>query len=170
MACWGGGQFLTMTCIPFTIPFADPKCPSRYHCTHEAGVHSVGLTWIHKLHKFLGSGEFSGFSGVFHRFCQEGVWNRKIIEKVDETKRLSFENIKMDRRTFGESNPDRRLSPAEKERGDTTTDLTEVVRGCDRTVSCSAPHRSPTRDGHVPRRTQTTEMGSKPGTLEQTCN
>uniref|UniRef100_A0A2I3GLE0 Nucleoporin 88 n=1 Tax=Nomascus leucogenys TaxID=61853 RepID=A0A2I3GLE0_NOMLE len=37
----------------------DPKCPSRYHCTHEAGVHSVGLTWIHKLHKFLGSGEFT---------------------------------------------------------------------------------------------------------------
>uniref|UniRef100_A0A8C5P452 Nucleoporin 88 n=1 Tax=Jaculus jaculus TaxID=51337 RepID=A0A8C5P452_JACJA len=34
-----------------------PKCPSRYHCTHEAGVHSVGLTWIHKLHKFLGSDE-----------------------------------------------------------------------------------------------------------------
>ena len=39
------------------IPFSDPKCPSRYHCTHEAGVHSVGLTWIHKLHKFLGSDE-----------------------------------------------------------------------------------------------------------------
>ncbi|KAH1178706.1 nuclear pore complex protein Nup88 isoform X1 [Mauremys mutica] len=35
----------------------DPKCPSRYHCIHEAGVHSVGLTWIHKLHKFLGSDE-----------------------------------------------------------------------------------------------------------------
>ncbi|XP_054565733.1 nuclear pore complex protein Nup88 isoform X6 [Eptesicus fuscus] len=35
----------------------DPKCPSRYHCTHEAGVHSVGLTWIHKLHKFLASDE-----------------------------------------------------------------------------------------------------------------
>uniref|UniRef100_G3TNY3 Nucleoporin 88 n=1 Tax=Loxodonta africana TaxID=9785 RepID=G3TNY3_LOXAF len=35
----------------------DPKCPSRYHCTHEAGVHSVGLAWIHKLHKFLGSDE-----------------------------------------------------------------------------------------------------------------
>ncbi|XP_022451794.1 nuclear pore complex protein Nup88 isoform X4 [Delphinapterus leucas] len=35
----------------------DPKCPSRYHCTHEAGVHSVGLTWIHKLHRFLGSDE-----------------------------------------------------------------------------------------------------------------
>ncbi|XP_023369752.1 nuclear pore complex protein Nup88 isoform X3 [Otolemur garnettii] len=35
----------------------DPKCSSRYHCTHEAGVHSVGLTWIHKLHKFLGSDE-----------------------------------------------------------------------------------------------------------------
>ena len=39
------------------FPFSDPKCPSRYHCTHEAGVHSVGLTWIHKLHKFLGSDE-----------------------------------------------------------------------------------------------------------------
>lgn len=35
----------------------DPKCSSRYHCTHEAGVHSVGLTWIHKLHRFLGSDE-----------------------------------------------------------------------------------------------------------------
>ena len=47
------------------IPFSDPKCPSRYHCTHEAGVHSVGLTWIHKLHKFLGSGEFFHFSVCF---------------------------------------------------------------------------------------------------------
>ncbi|XP_064022488.1 nuclear pore complex protein Nup88 [Pogoniulus pusillus] len=35
----------------------DPKCPSRYHCTHEAGVHSVGLTWIEKLHRFLASDE-----------------------------------------------------------------------------------------------------------------
>ncbi|XP_061211482.1 nuclear pore complex protein Nup88 [Neopsephotus bourkii] len=35
----------------------DPKCPFRYHCTHEAGVHSVGLTWINKLHKFLSSDE-----------------------------------------------------------------------------------------------------------------
>ncbi|XP_038615741.1 nuclear pore complex protein Nup88 isoform X2 [Tachyglossus aculeatus] len=35
----------------------DPKCPSRYHCTHEAGVHSVGLTWIHRLNKFLASDE-----------------------------------------------------------------------------------------------------------------
>ncbi|OWK02528.1 hypothetical protein Celaphus_00010616 [Cervus elaphus hippelaphus] len=34
-----------------------PKCPSRYHYTHEAGVHSAGLPWIHKLHKFLGSDE-----------------------------------------------------------------------------------------------------------------
>ncbi|KAJ7309044.1 hypothetical protein JRQ81_008334 [Phrynocephalus forsythii] len=33
----------------------DPKCPSRYHCTHDAGVHSIGLPWINKLHKFLGS-------------------------------------------------------------------------------------------------------------------
>uniref|UniRef100_A0A8C7DXK9 Nucleoporin 88 n=1 Tax=Naja naja TaxID=35670 RepID=A0A8C7DXK9_NAJNA len=35
----------------------DPKCPSRYHCTHDAGVHSIGLPWINKLHKFLGSDE-----------------------------------------------------------------------------------------------------------------
>ncbi|XP_058020368.1 nuclear pore complex protein Nup88 isoform X3 [Ahaetulla prasina] len=35
----------------------DPKCSSRYHCTHDAGVHSIGLPWINKLHKFLGSDE-----------------------------------------------------------------------------------------------------------------
>nr|XP_020666396.1 nuclear pore complex protein Nup88 [Pogona vitticeps] len=35
----------------------DPRCPSRYHCTHDAGVHSIGLPWINKLHKFLGSDE-----------------------------------------------------------------------------------------------------------------
>ncbi|XP_061461165.1 nuclear pore complex protein Nup88 isoform X2 [Rhineura floridana] len=35
----------------------DPKCPSRYHCTHDAGVHSIGLSWINKLHKFLASDE-----------------------------------------------------------------------------------------------------------------
>ncbi|XP_077167161.1 nuclear pore complex protein Nup88 [Paroedura picta] len=46
--------------LDFSCPIKlhrDPKCPSRYHCTHDAGVHSVGLTWIHKLHKFLGSDE-----------------------------------------------------------------------------------------------------------------
>ncbi|XP_044285737.1 nuclear pore complex protein Nup88 [Varanus komodoensis] len=35
----------------------DPKCASRYHCTHDAGVHCIGLPWISKLHKFLGSDE-----------------------------------------------------------------------------------------------------------------
>ncbi|XP_030078418.1 nuclear pore complex protein Nup88 [Microcaecilia unicolor] len=35
----------------------DPSCPVRYHCTHEAGVHSVGLTWTNKLQKFLASDE-----------------------------------------------------------------------------------------------------------------
>ncbi|KAM4796589.1 nuclear pore complex protein Nup88 [Rhinophrynus dorsalis] len=35
----------------------DPICPSRYHCTHVAGVHSVGLTWLSKLQKFLSTGE-----------------------------------------------------------------------------------------------------------------
>uniref|UniRef100_H3BFT2 Nucleoporin 88 n=1 Tax=Latimeria chalumnae TaxID=7897 RepID=H3BFT2_LATCH len=33
----------------------DPLCQSRYHCTHEAGVHSVGLTWLNKFQKFLAS-------------------------------------------------------------------------------------------------------------------
>ncbi|KAM9440325.1 nucleoporin 88 [Clarias gariepinus] len=35
----------------------DPLCQYRYHCTHEAGVHSVGLTWFNKLNKFLQSDE-----------------------------------------------------------------------------------------------------------------
>ncbi|XP_030648549.1 nucleoporin 88 [Chanos chanos] len=44
----------------FTCPIRlhrDPLCQHRYHCTHEAGVHSVGLTWFNKLHKFLNSDE-----------------------------------------------------------------------------------------------------------------
>ncbi|KAM5180026.1 nuclear pore complex protein Nup88 isoform 2-T2 [Mantella aurantiaca] len=35
----------------------DPVCPSRYHCTHMAGVHSVGLTWFEKLETFLAASE-----------------------------------------------------------------------------------------------------------------
>ncbi|XP_018597354.1 nucleoporin 88 isoform X1 [Scleropages formosus] len=44
----------------FTCPIKlqrDPLCQYRYHCTHEAGVHSVGLTWFNKLQKFLLSDE-----------------------------------------------------------------------------------------------------------------
>ncbi|KAM6933954.1 nucleoporin 88 isoform 1-T2 [Xenentodon cancila] len=44
----------------FTCPIRlhrDPLCQHRYHCTHEAGVHSVGLTWVSKLQKFLQSNE-----------------------------------------------------------------------------------------------------------------
>ncbi|XP_006640886.1 nucleoporin 88 [Lepisosteus oculatus] len=44
----------------FTCPIRlhrDPLCQQRYHCTHEVGVHSVGLTWVNKLHKFLQSDE-----------------------------------------------------------------------------------------------------------------
>ncbi|KAJ3589985.1 hypothetical protein NHX12_007942 [Muraenolepis orangiensis] len=40
----------------FTCPVRlhrDPLCGHRYHCTHEAGVHSVGLPWFNKLHRFL---------------------------------------------------------------------------------------------------------------------
>lgn len=44
----------------FTCPIRlhrDPLCQQRYHCTHEAGVHSVGLIWVNKLQMFLQSGE-----------------------------------------------------------------------------------------------------------------
>ncbi|XP_062241935.1 nucleoporin 88 [Platichthys flesus] len=44
----------------FTCPIRlhrDPLCQHRYHCTHEAGVHSVGLIWVNKLQKFLQSKE-----------------------------------------------------------------------------------------------------------------
>lgn len=44
----------------FTCPIRlhrDPLCQHRYHCTHEAGVHSVGLIWVNKLQKFLQSDE-----------------------------------------------------------------------------------------------------------------
>ncbi|KAM9318105.1 nucleoporin 88 [Pholidichthys leucotaenia] len=44
----------------FTCPIRlhrDPLCQYRYHCTHEAGVHSVGLIWVNKLQKFLQSDE-----------------------------------------------------------------------------------------------------------------
>ncbi|TSP36111.1 Nuclear pore complex protein Nup88 [Bagarius yarrelli] len=48
----------------FTCPIrlhGDPLCQRRYHCTHEAGVHSVGLAWFNKLHKFLQSAPVRGF-------------------------------------------------------------------------------------------------------------
>ncbi|CAL8363614.1 unnamed protein product [Merluccius merluccius] len=44
----------------FTCPVRlhrDPLCQHRYHCTHEAGVHSVGLTWFNKLRRFLGAAD-----------------------------------------------------------------------------------------------------------------
>ncbi|XP_015239681.1 PREDICTED: nuclear pore complex protein Nup88 [Cyprinodon variegatus] len=44
----------------FTCPIRlhrDPLCEQRYHCTHEAGVHSVGLIWLNKLQKFIQSNE-----------------------------------------------------------------------------------------------------------------
>lgn len=46
--------------VDFTCPIKlhmDPLCPHRYHCTHEAGVHSVGLIWVNRLQKFLQSVE-----------------------------------------------------------------------------------------------------------------
>ncbi|KAK5929711.1 hypothetical protein CgunFtcFv8_010926 [Champsocephalus gunnari] len=46
--------------LDFTCPIRlhrDPLCQHRYHCTHEAGVHSVGLIWVNKLQNFLRSGE-----------------------------------------------------------------------------------------------------------------
>ncbi|TWW76920.1 nucleoporin 88 [Takifugu flavidus] len=46
--------------VDFTCPIKlhmDPLCPHRYHCTHEAGVHSVGLIWVNRLQNFLQSVE-----------------------------------------------------------------------------------------------------------------
>lgn len=46
--------------LDFTCPIRlhrDPLCQHRYHCTHEAGVHSVGLIWVNRLQKFLQSDE-----------------------------------------------------------------------------------------------------------------
>lgn len=46
--------------VDFTCPIRlhrDPLCQHRYHCTHEAGVHSVGLIWVNKLQKFLQADE-----------------------------------------------------------------------------------------------------------------
>uniref|UniRef100_A0A1A8ERQ1 Nucleoporin 88 n=2 Tax=Nothobranchius korthausae TaxID=1143690 RepID=A0A1A8ERQ1_9TELE len=46
--------------LDFTCPIRlhrDPLCQQRYHCTHEAGVHSVGLIWVNKMQKFLQSSE-----------------------------------------------------------------------------------------------------------------
>ncbi|XP_028320513.1 nucleoporin 88 [Gouania willdenowi] len=42
--------------LDFTCPIRlhrDPLCQQRYHCTHEAGVHSVGLIWANQLQSFL---------------------------------------------------------------------------------------------------------------------
>uniref|UniRef100_A0A672QWU8 Nuclear pore complex protein Nup88-like n=1 Tax=Sinocyclocheilus grahami TaxID=75366 RepID=A0A672QWU8_SINGR len=54
------GEEEEITESDFTCPIRlhrDPLCQHRYHCTHEAGVHSVGLTWFKKLHGFLESDE-----------------------------------------------------------------------------------------------------------------
>ncbi|XP_067866151.1 nucleoporin 88 isoform X2 [Heterodontus francisci] len=37
---------------PITL-HKDPLCPTRYHCTHLAGVHSIGLTWVNELEQFF---------------------------------------------------------------------------------------------------------------------
>ncbi|XP_038669532.1 nucleoporin 88 [Scyliorhinus canicula] len=40
----------------FSCPIAlheDPLCPTRYHCTHLAGIHSIGLTWVNELEQFF---------------------------------------------------------------------------------------------------------------------
>ncbi|KAL2095025.1 hypothetical protein ACEWY4_009744 [Coilia grayii] len=50
-------EFVESDCICPIALHTDPLCQYRYHCTHEAGVHSVGLPWFNKLHKFLESGE-----------------------------------------------------------------------------------------------------------------
>ncbi|KAM9732827.1 LOW QUALITY PROTEIN: nucleoporin 88 [Menidia menidia] len=38
----------------------DPLCSHRFHCTHSAGVHSVGLPWLGRLQRFLTEEEEEG--------------------------------------------------------------------------------------------------------------
>ncbi|XP_028564342.2 nuclear pore complex protein Nup88 isoform X3 [Podarcis muralis] len=61
----------------------DPKCPSRYHCTHDAGVHSIGVTWINKLQKFLDSDEEDK-----DRLQELGAEQKCIVEHILCTKPL----------------------------------------------------------------------------------
>lgn len=62
----------------------DPLCHDRYHCTHEAGVHSVGLTWVSKLERFLGSDE-EGMDGLQELAAQ----GKCIVEHIVCTRPLS---------------------------------------------------------------------------------
>ncbi|XP_028823533.1 LOW QUALITY PROTEIN: nucleoporin 88 [Denticeps clupeoides] len=62
----------------------DPLCQYRYHCTHEAGVHSVGLTWFNKLHKFLQSDE-EDKDGLQELACEQ----RCVVEHILCTRPLS---------------------------------------------------------------------------------
>ncbi|XP_076157780.1 nucleoporin 88-like [Alosa pseudoharengus] len=71
----------------FTCPIRlnrDPLCQYRYHCTHEAGVHSVGLTWFSKLRKFLQSDEEDKDS--LQEFAAE---QRCVVEHILCTKPLN---------------------------------------------------------------------------------
>ncbi|XP_032830353.2 nuclear pore complex protein Nup88 isoform X1 [Petromyzon marinus] len=46
------------TLADFTCPIRlsrDPLCDMRYHCTHEAGVHSIAITWLPSIQTFVGS-------------------------------------------------------------------------------------------------------------------
>ncbi|XP_072677707.1 nuclear pore complex protein Nup88 isoform X1 [Canis lupus baileyi] len=80
----------------------DPKCPSRYHCTHEAGVHSVGLTWIHKLHKFLGSERSAEYwHGDLIDFSQkEKKWTKPQV--LDEEDKDSLQELAAEQKCFVE--------------------------------------------------------------------
>ncbi|KAL5016642.1 hypothetical protein ScPMuIL_006231 [Solemya velum] len=43
----------------FTCPIrllADPSSDDRYHCLHSAGVHTVGIPWIHQYETFFSQG------------------------------------------------------------------------------------------------------------------
>uniref|UniRef100_A0A8C4QS90 Nucleoporin 88 n=1 Tax=Eptatretus burgeri TaxID=7764 RepID=A0A8C4QS90_EPTBU len=42
----------------------DPLSHERYHCTHEAGVHSAALTWLPNLTQFLADGDMDSLQNL----------------------------------------------------------------------------------------------------------
>ncbi|XP_055513797.1 nucleoporin 88 [Leucoraja erinacea] len=69
---------------PITL-HKDPLCLTRYHCTHIAGVHSIGLTWVNQLEQFLLTEEQDK-----HCLQELAAEQRCIVEHILCTKPLPF--------------------------------------------------------------------------------
>uniref|UniRef100_UPI00359022A6 nuclear pore complex protein Nup88-like n=1 Tax=Myxine glutinosa TaxID=7769 RepID=UPI00359022A6 len=78
----GGGDFVS----PITLHH-DPLSHERYHCTHEAGVHSAALVWLPNLTQFLADGELRLLIRVLY-YIQEvhsfrTQWSLKCVPRLD---------------------------------------------------------------------------------------